>query len=209
MTAQPPEYSTSLTMRRVSTVVIVGALLALGGTALVSAFLGDGDEEGAIAPREARTTSAPVESTEGLAARLAAEGASGVLYFTDEACRLTALRIPSLESASAPAWTQCEFSISPVDRRVAPSGTVWGPEGTVAANEQDGNITLSSADPPKTITFPGAAPAYRPDGTLTFYEKGKIFAWAAKCLELPDDITGCRRPLLGEGRDHQAVAAGA
>jgi hypothetical protein len=196
---QPPEYSSGLKMKRVSTAVMVGALLALGGTAVVSTFLGDGDEEGGIAPREARRTTAPVESTEGLAARLTAEGVSGALYLTDETCRLTALRLPSLESASAPAWRQCEFSISPVDRRVAPGGTVWDPEGTVAANEEDGNIRLSSADPPKTITFPGAAPAYRPDGTLTFYEKGKIFAWTGRCLELPDDITSCRRPLLREG----------
>jgi hypothetical protein len=186
-------------MRRVSSAVIVGALLALGGAALASTFLGNGDENGGVAPRAARTTTVPVESTEGLAARLTAEGVSGALYFTDEACRLTALRLPSLESASAPAWTRCEFSLSPVELRVAVGGTVWNPEGTVAANEENGNIRLSSADPTKTITFPGAAPAYRPDGTLTFYEKGKIFAWNGRCLELPDDITGCRRPLVGEG----------
>jgi hypothetical protein len=95
--------------RRISWVV-VAAVVVLTGVAAVEAMLG----EDSPAPSEARepgptTTSRRNATTD---ESLAEEGMRGLLYYTDEDCRLRAVELPSLRTAPAPAWSECRFSLS-------------------------------------------------------------------------------------------------
>jgi hypothetical protein len=98
--------------RRITWVVVV-AVVVLTGAAAVDAMLGEGSPE----PSEARRP-APATSTLETDEPLAEEGMHGVLYYTDEGCRLRAVELPTLRTAPAPAWSECRFSLSPDARSV-------------------------------------------------------------------------------------------
>jgi hypothetical protein len=85
-------------MRRLATGVLVVGLLALGLAAAVDALRGDASR------------SAPPEETMDVhtIAALRAAGARGTLTFSDEECRLHAVRLPELTAAPAPGYTMCE-----------------------------------------------------------------------------------------------------
>jgi hypothetical protein len=85
-------------MRRLATAVLVVGLLALGLAAAVDALHGD-----------ATRSAAPGETVDvRTIAALRAAGARGTLTYSDEGCRLHAVRLPELTSASAPGYTMCE-----------------------------------------------------------------------------------------------------
>jgi hypothetical protein len=85
-------------MRRLATGVLVVGLLALGLAAAVDALRGEASRP---APSEE-----PVDVHTVAALRTA--GARGTLTFSDEECRLHAVRLPELTAAPAPGYTMCE-----------------------------------------------------------------------------------------------------
>jgi hypothetical protein len=97
--------------------VVVAAVVVLAMAAAVEALLG-GDSP---TPPEARRSAAPpTTTTEAVTVEqaLADEGMRGLLYYTDENCRLRAVELPNLRPAPAPAWDECRFSLSPDARSV-------------------------------------------------------------------------------------------
>jgi hypothetical protein len=58
-----------------------------------------------------------------IAGRLRTDRANGVLYFVDAACRLHALRLPSLAATSAPCDGGCRAVVSPAS--APPGWSLW------------------------------------------------------------------------------------
>jgi hypothetical protein len=108
-----------------------------------------------------------------LARRLRADSATGVLYLVDPACRLHALRLPSLAAAPAPRDGGCRALVSPAS---APPGWSLWPRNTplaVRCDEQR-RLIVSAAAGPSLPMIGGCAPAWRPDGSMTYIRHGAI-----------------------------------
>jgi hypothetical protein len=138
---------------------LVVALIAIGVFALVDA-LRDGK---AAAPPE----TGPAPTTEPRpppAEALRAAGVTGTLYMTlpvDEGCVLHTLGLPDLESGGALRLDSCRFDVSPTGKIVVGSPC---PGRVVQVHRYN--------RAPRRLK--GCAPAWRPDGTLTFVRGGDI-----------------------------------
>lgn len=164
-------------MRRGGTLLVGVAVAAIAIAALADSLLGD-DAAESSAPEQQAT-----EATTTQAERPAvAEGTlGGTLYYTDESCALQAVRLPSLGSADAPNWIECRFELSPDGSRVGAPGSGWDPHADPRRGRvfqsQDGLIEVATNAGPEAEPFPGTAPAWRPDGTLTYFADGEIRDW--------------------------------
>jgi len=74
----------------------------------------DAVRQKAAEPEVVPTTSAPPGTT---TQGSPATGLSGVLYYTDEECRLQGVQFPDIEPVGGPEWAECKFSLSPDARR--------------------------------------------------------------------------------------------
>jgi hypothetical protein len=156
------------TMRRWPTWLLVGALAALGCVALLDTALKQAEDSAA----------APTEGPRQTVKELRAAGVRGTLFYTDRACRLHALFLPTLRPARTPRRTSCAFALSPNARVILPAKTAWHPASRMYARESRGTIEVASISPPWTFRFVGTSPAFKPDGTLTFARHGAVFQWA-------------------------------
>jgi hypothetical protein len=167
---------------------------------------------------EAEDPSAPAPTATQRAARIEPAPAEmrGVLLYADESCELRGLRLPERVPARALPWSGCDFALSPRgDQAVSPI-TDWGPDETTFASESEGSILVSST-PTNAYSFVGSAPAFRPDGLLSFFRDGEVrtldvdcarphgpvvpMRWIARCSEvvLPNErLRRSARPALGE-----------
>jgi hypothetical protein len=197
-------------MRRWPTWLVAGALVALGVVALADALRSGATELRAQPPLTgARETTVPVGLRE----------PRGILYYSDaeDDCRLHGVSLPRLTNAPPPEFRGCRFSLSP-DTTAALSGdAVWSPRGVLYAREADGRIELGSASSEASLAFPGRAPAFLPDGTLTFVRgDAEIVAWVTDCppgvrlFTLPGDNLSprCRLVALGEDDVRRIVDVG-
>jgi hypothetical protein len=107
--------------------------------------------------------------------------ANGVLYYTDELCRLRAVRLPAFTPAAAPEWDECGFSYSPDGAAVMGSGVVWQSQGALRAAGIGGLVYVVLEPSGAEYRFTGAAPAFRPNGTLTFIRDGAIVEAIPRC----------------------------
>jgi hypothetical protein len=134
---------------------ILAALVVIGIAATVDALRSDGD-----APRE-RVRSAATTSP---AAKLRLAGVTGELYFTvrtEAGCRLRAVSLPTLQDAASFEVRWCRFDLS-----------------------RDGNVLAGPPCPGRTFevrsvdelssSWAGCAPAWKPDGALTFVRNGDV-----------------------------------
>jgi hypothetical protein len=168
-------------MRPFGTWVVIGAVALIGLFAARDALRSD--EAPASAP--ATTTLAkqrrpppgrppPAEKPRIVGrARLAADvralGAEGVLYLTDANCRRFLLRLPSLQ------WTP-----QGLPGPVCPNATVVDERFGLEASQVDADvIEVRSED--WSLRFQGTAPAFRPEGRLTFIRAGRLFEWTVQC----------------------------
>jgi hypothetical protein len=142
--------------RRVASAVVVAAVAAVAVAAIVDA----------VRPRPARALDAEA------AAGLAELGVTGTLVYTDPDCALHALSLPDLKPAARPRGLGigCEISVAPDGRRVAHAGARWAPDGSVYAICRGGCVDVV----PGSQAYDGCAPAWRPDGMLTFARDGVI-----------------------------------
>ena len=176
-------------MRARATWFVVGAVMALGIVALVDALPGPGASEAPVAEEEG-PPQADVARPSG---RFEAQG---VLYYTDNFCRLRGLKLPSFEAVEAPEWEDCGFSLSPSADGVLPEGVTWEPRGARRVAAFDGSVYVVSDAAGWEYRFRGEAPAFRPDGTLTFLRNGQLFELTGYCRPRRN-VPWCERLLLG------------
>jgi hypothetical protein len=127
-------------------------------------------------------------------------GPGGVIYYTDARCNLQALRFPELSRERAPRWDECRFSLAPRGRGVAARDTAWAPSGESSASESEGRVNVSrynsSGSATQGASLAGSAPAFRPDGTLSFFYQGALRVLDRACLPVPETVDRCSRVLL-------------
>jgi hypothetical protein len=187
-------------MRRWPTWLLAGALVALGAVAAADALRESaGDAKSTPAPRAvARTTAENPQEP------------NGVLYYSDaeDDCRLHGVGLPQLENAPPPKLRSCEFSLAPDGTAAVAGDVAWSPRGGVYARESARLIELGSPASAEILEFPGRAPAFKPDGTLTYVLGNTIVELTSGCpprrrlVILPgENVTvRCRFRLLGERR---------
>jgi hypothetical protein len=108
-----------------------------------------------------------------LADQLRKDGVGGVLYFVDSACRLHALRLPSLAAAPAPQAGGCRALVSPAS--APPGWSLWPRDTPLAAHcDEHRRVVVSAAAGPSLPMIGGCAPAWRPDGSMTYIRRGAI-----------------------------------
>jgi hypothetical protein len=164
-------------MRRGGTVLVVVVVAAIALAAGFDALRGDSEPEQApdpttgTEPPTTSTTEAPAGSPE----------LGGVLYYTDEGCELHAVELPERTPVDAPNWDECRFVLSPDANRVSGAGSGWDrhtdPRRGRLFEFEDGLIQVSTNGGPEGEPFRGQAPAWRPDGTLTYFADGAVRTW--------------------------------
>ncbi|HEY3070067.1 MAG TPA: hypothetical protein VGJ34_07090 [Gaiellaceae bacterium] len=105
-------------MRRFITGVLVVGLLGLGLAAVVDALRGEGRQTIEAGARTVGAAAAPV-------AALSATDARGTLTYSDEQCRLHALRLPGLRPVAAPPYRSCEPHIPSGGLGIWKGEVVW------------------------------------------------------------------------------------
>jgi|SRR5919109_1047584 hypothetical protein len=118
--------------------------------------------------------------------RVAAPGTSGVLYYTDEFCQLQAIRLPNGEPVQVPPTrgTPCRFAISPDDLSARGGEVRFAPRGRLEVASSGELLQIFSRDRPLSGPFVASAPAFKPDGTLTFFRDGKVVEWQGERVVL-------------------------
>ena len=160
-------------------VVVVIAAIALA--AGVDALRGDGASPAGPEP-EAEPPSVSTTRPEGPTNYVPLAGElGGTLYYTDAGCELQAIELPRQTPAEAPNWDECRFVLSPNGGRVSGEGSGWDPSADPVVGrlfESEGGLIQVSTDRgPDGDPFPGTAPAWRPDGTLTYFADGAYREW--------------------------------
>lgn len=163
-------------MRGPGTWIVIALILAVGafaaGDSLRSALQGE------KAPANP-TTTRPQPAT----------SLRGALYYTDEECRLRAVRLPELEPEQAPDWSECLFSLSPDELDAAPGVAIWHPGGTVLAGQVGNDIQVFAREGSTTSSyvFRGSGPSFSLQARLTFALGTEIRVMDAGCPLLMSD----------------------
>jgi hypothetical protein len=174
-------------MRARATWFVVGAIVALAVAAVVDAL---------PLPRAGEPPAADEASLQKDVPKPAGRfEAQGVLYYTDNFCRLRGLKLPNFEAVEAPEWEECGFSLSPSADGVLPEGVTWEPRGARRVAAFDGLVYVVSDAAGWEYRFRGEAPAFRPDGTLTFLRNGQLFELTGYCRPRRK-VPWCERLLL-------------
>ncbi len=123
----------------------------------------------------------PLEGAEEARAWLGGLGATGRLFVNEPGCRLRALRLPNLVWEEEPdaVLAPCRFSLTaddePVDETVA-----LQPGGDLRAYCEGDDLEVYTPGESGETIFPDAcAPAWMPNGRLTFIREGELYAGEA------------------------------
>lgn len=169
--------------RRVASAVVVAAVAAVAVASIVDS----------VRPRAAPALDAEA------AAQLAELGVAGTLIYTDTDCALHALSLPDLRPAAVPEGPDigCGISVSPGGRHVAADRARWSSDGSQYAICRGSRVDLV----PGGQAYDGCAPAWRPDGMLTFARDGAIRQARFERILVP------RRELVRAVRAHPNAPA--
>jgi len=191
-------------MRRGVTVLVVVVVAAIALAAGLDALRGEGSP-GADSEVEAEFPSVSTTEPEVPTDYVPLEDElAGTLYYTNENCELQAIELPRTQPTEAPAWNECRFALSPDGESVAPASSAWDPyqrRGRFAQFEK-GSIRVSTDGGPVDEPFEGMAPAWRPDGTLTYFGDGAVRDWPS------GDVVLSRREIVRALRSQLFEAAG-
>ena len=149
----------ALTRARVANAAVVGAVAVLVAAAGVDAIR-----------RHDRRAPAALRPA---AAELAAAHVSGTLYLVDDACRLRALRLPSLFAVQAPRARACSVAVAP-HRLSSASWSLWRPGARLVAFCRRGRVLVRAERGPTLPFIVGCAPAWGPTGALTLVRRGSV-----------------------------------
>jgi hypothetical protein len=163
-------------MRRGVTVLVVVVVAAIALVAGIDALRGESDSEPAAETVSTSTTS------EGPTNYVPLEGEpGGTLYYTDASCELKAIELPTQTPVEAPGWDECRFVLSPSGQRASGAGSGWDPRSDPLIGRlfqsAAGLIEVATNLGPEGVPFRGTAPAWRPDGTLTYFAGGAVREW--------------------------------
>ena len=139
-------------MRRPGTLLVVGAVGVLALTAAADSLR---------RPEEQRRL-AEMEAVE----RPRAPAARGVLVYVDDTCRGHAVRLPGGEAVHGVFARGCRSSLW--------RSAVWQPRGILVARCRHGRVEVLVPRRRVSFTREGCAPAWRPDGTLTYVRDGEL-----------------------------------
>jgi hypothetical protein len=187
-------------MRQRATWLVVVALAALGTVAAVDALRGGEAPPEQPKGAASRTTTRRLERPGSVVVLAPASGLEGVLYYSDQDCRVHALQLPGLEEYDAPQLDECAFSLSPSGRAIQPSSSVWSPDGASYAAAVANHVEIGSG----RRVFAGRVPAWRPDGVLTYVRGGAVRAWPSERVLLSaGDLrrAAARHPNVSVDRD--------
>ncbi len=167
-------------MRRGGTLLVVVAVSAIALAAGWDALRGDGDP--AAQPEERPTPSTEADEGTNFVPLDEPDPVSGTLYYTDEGCELRAA-----ELARHPADRRAELGrvhssrSRPTRRGSAKRRPAWDPHADPRRGRlfrTDGAaIQVATNAGPEGEPIRGTSPAWRPDGTLTYFADGEIRDW--------------------------------
>ena len=139
-------------MRRLATAVLAGGLLLLALAAAVDALRGRSAEPLVVQTAETRSPLA--------ALRLA--GARGTIMYSDEDCRLHAIRLPNLDPVAAPGYERCEPRIPTGGLSILRGKVVWSGLGfhtvQVVLSRADLAAAIRRAPEAAELAYEGAGP---------------------------------------------------
>lgn len=139
-----------------------------------------------------------------LASRLRAAGVDGILYFVDPRCRLHALRLPSLVSGAVPRNGGCRALISPAP--APPGWSLWPRDTPLAARCERHRVIVSPSSGPALPMIGGCAPAWRPDGAISYIRRGSIVEFPrtgrAEVVRSHEQLARALERRLGPGAWH-------
>ncbi len=107
-----------------------------------------------------------------IASALRARGARGTLYVVDRGCKLHALVLPALREVAAPRSGGCDALVSP--STPPPGWSVWPPTARLAAWCDGRRVLVGASTGTALPLIGGCAPAWRPDGSITYIRRGAI-----------------------------------
>ncbi len=162
---------------RFGTTLVVAAIAALALVAAVDALVHRPAEP---AKRVSEAIEQPEPPSEDVHTPLEDDlyysGLRGTLWISAPDCRLSALTFPDLPPRPAAARS-CRLSVSH-DLRLEAGGTTLQPDGTLAARcdvyRTEVIDASSSSSAPEELD--GCAPAWKPDGTLTYVLLGEVIS---------------------------------
>jgi hypothetical protein len=182
--------------------VIVGGVLLLAGLAVADALRGNGG--GTASPRTRATPSRTTTTTEvpPLTATLRREEIGGFVRYSDNACRLHTLALPSMDEfvVRRPGTNEpvrrCTFGIT--GGRLLPENAFLSPDRTQVARCRRAHVEVRDASGGALRSrVRGCAPAWRPDGALTYARAGGVLVGGRVLLS--------RRELHAAARRHPNV----
>jgi hypothetical protein len=127
-------------------------------------------------------------------------GFMGTVYYSDpkDACRLKTLSLPGFDPVNPPAYRRCRFTLSPDGSHAFGGDAQWSPDGELVAIPYGETFALASPDAHQSVLLTGHAPAFKRDGTLTFFLHGRLVESTSRCrmgeyrFTLPGDVRRLR-----------------
>ena len=201
-------------MARALTLLVVAAVVGLAAAAGVDALRGATGEAGprtttadggsrttATRPAESEADTTAERTTRAAVQELRAAGASGVLTYADEDCRLQGLSLPDLLPHPAQGHS-CKLAGAAMLRLGQPVGD---PQRILVATCEAGWIQLGELGKPTFARGRGCAPAWRPDGVLTAVRQGEVVSLFPPAVLLSSgDLTRALRRAGWPGRRFSA-----
>jgi hypothetical protein len=184
-----------------ATAAVVLAAVVVGGAALADSVKKWAHDSNAEPAKHVTVRDVQLARRVAVAARLRAAGVDGILYFVDGRCRLHALRLPSLASAPVPRNGGCRALISPAP--APPGWSLWPRNTPLAARCERHRVIVSPSAGPALPMIGGCAPAWRPDGAISYIRRGSIVQFPrtgrAEVVRSRDQLANALERRLGPG----------
>jgi len=191
-------------MRGRASGLIVAGVVVLAALAAVDALRSEGEVQRAPGAGTTTTRTTTTGKAPTLAETLRREAITGFVLYSDTDCRLHTLALPSMdefvvrkEGTNEPV-RRCTFAMD--GGRLLADDEVISPDRTYIARCRRGHVEVrDSASGRLRSRIRGCAPAWRPDGTLTYARDGRVLLGGRTVLLSRDDLRAAarRNPNVG------------